>query len=105
MSTQEQASGFLTALFDFSFSRFITVKLIPVLYGLALIVASLGVLAMVGAGFTRGFMSGLFTLILAPLFFLFCAMYIRVILEVMIVLFRIAENVADIADRKAATGG
>jgi hypothetical protein len=40
-------------------------------------------------------------LIVAPLLFLLTAMYLRVTLEVLIVVFRISDNVARIADRSA----
>jgi len=102
MSTQLQPAGFFGALFDFSFSSFITAKLIRVIFGLGLIVVGFGALSMLIAGFSQGFMAGILALILAPLVFLLFAMYLRVVLEVLIVLFRIAENVALIADRKSA---
>jgi len=97
MTTQE--TGFIGALFDFSFSSFITARLIKVIYALGLLMAGLAALFMVTTGFGVGFMTGLGALILAPLMFLFVAMYLRVVMEVLIVVFRISENVAKIADR------
>jgi len=100
MSTQpESSTGFLASLFDFSFAHFITAKLIRVLYALFLILTGLGVLAMLVSGFGQGFGYGIVMLILAPLVFLLAAMYFRVVLEVLIVVFRIAENVEKIAER------
>jgi hypothetical protein len=97
MSTQ--AKGFLGALFDFSFSSFVTARLIRVLYVLGLILAGIGALAMIITGLTQSFLQGVLMLIVAPLFFLLAAMYLRVVLELLIVVFRIAENVERIADR------
>lgn len=99
MSTQLESTGFLASLFDFSFSHFITAKLIRVLYALFLILAGLGVVGMLISGFSQGFAYGVVILILAPLGFLLAAMYFRVLLEVLIVIFRIAENVEKIAER------
>jgi hypothetical protein len=99
MSTPTQGSGFLGALFDFSFSTFITGKLIRILYALGLIVCGLTALSILFAAFSQGFMAGILGLVLAPVMFLFGAMYLRVILEVLMVIFRIAENVQVIANR------
>jgi hypothetical protein len=97
MSTQPESTGFLSSLFDFSFSHFITAKIIRVLYGLFLILAGLGTLVMIVTGFGQSFGYGVVLLILSPLAFLLAAMYFRVVLEVLIVIFRIAENVEKIA--------
>jgi hypothetical protein len=43
-------------------------------------------------------------LIIAPLVFLLSAMYLRVTLEVLIVIFRISDNVARIAESSAPPG-
>ena len=102
MSTQPQSAGFLGSLFDFSFSSFITAKLIPVLYALGLIGCGIAALFMLVTGFAGGFTAGIVALLLAPIMFLFVAMYLRVMLEVLIVVFRIAENVQRIADRPVA---
>ncbi|MCI0433601.1 MAG: DUF4282 domain-containing protein [Gemmatimonadetes bacterium] len=97
MTTQD--TGFLGSLFDFSFSNFITARLIKVLYALGLVVAGLCVMVMLTTAFGYGFMFGLLALLVAPILFLFIAMYMRVIMEVLIVVFRISENVARIADK------
>jgi hypothetical protein len=104
MTTQSQATGFLAALFDFSFSNFITGRLIKILFILGLALGGIGTLMMIATGFTQGFGRGLLMLILAPLFFLLAAMYLRVVLELLIVIFRIAENVDRIANRPASPG-
>jgi len=97
MTTED--TGFIGALFDFSFSTFITAKLIKVIYALGLVIAGLVALLMLVTGFGAGFMTGVGALVLAPLLFLFIAAYMRVVMEVLIVVFRISENVAKIADR------
>jgi hypothetical protein len=99
MSTQIESTGFLGALFDFSFSNFITGRLIKILFALGLLAWGLTALSILLAAFQRGFLTGILGLIFAPLVFLLGAMYLRVVLEIFMVIFRIAENVQRIADR------
>ncbi len=85
--------GFFGSLFDLSFSSLVTTKIIKVLYVLALIVIGLGALALIITGFADSVTSGVLMLVIvAPLFALLYVVYTRVILEVVIVLFRILET-------------
>ena len=94
-----QAKGFFGSLFDYSFSSFVTPRIIKVLYVLATILISLWTLFLDrrrlqrvrGAG-------GAMLLIGGPLFFLFSMIYARVFLELVIVFFRINGNVQEIRD-------
>lgn len=99
MSTEQHQYSFFGSLFDFSFSEFITTRLIRVIYVLGLIMIGIGALIIIAGGFDGGFLSGLMSIVLAGLVSLLGAMYLRVMMELMIVVFRIAENVAKIADR------
>jgi len=94
-----EARGFLGALFDFSFSEFLTPKIIKILYGIGLVLAVIGALVFIGAGFHRGAAAGIIFLIISPLVFLLYALGVRVYLEILIVLFRIAGWVEEIAGR------
>jgi len=95
--------GFFGALFDFTFSEFITTKIIKILYGIALVIAGIGTLGMIvsafsGGPFSRGSVGlGILVLILSPIIFLVYAILSRVWLEFIIVIFRIAENTGEIA--------
>ncbi len=94
------ARGFFESLFDFSFTSLVTTKLIKVLYGLSIAVLALGSLFFVLIAFSASPTAGAFMLIFgAPLFFLLGVCYTRVMLEIMIVLFRIAEHTAEIAQQ------
>lgn len=93
----DEAKGFIGALFDLSFSSFITTKLIKVLYILAMIGAGLEALAVIGVGFARGSMFGLVMLILSPIVFFAIVILARVYMELVMVIFRAAELLADIA--------
>jgi hypothetical protein len=91
---------FFGSLFDFSFTNFITSKIIKLLYGLSILGAAVLAFVVIIAGFARGTGSGVFALLIfAPLVFLLCVIYTRVGLELIIVLFRIAEHIAQIAEQ------
>lgn len=85
--------GFIASLFDFSFTSLVTTRIIKVLYVISMILIGLQALAFTLAAFQVSSGLGLLTLvILAPLGFLFFLAYARVLLEVLIALFRIMEN-------------
>ena len=86
--------GFVSSLFDFSFSSFVTSKLIKLLYVIATTAAGLFALLLVIAGFERSAGLGVLALILAPIAFLLAVAYSRVGLEILIVVFRIEEHLA-----------
>jgi hypothetical protein len=84
--------GFFGSLFDLSFSSLITTSVIKVLYVLTLIGIGLTALGFIVVAFKADTAFGVVTLlILAPLASLFYVIYARVILEFIIVVFRIAE--------------
>jgi len=89
-------AGFLEALFDFSFSQFVTVKLVRVLYVLMLIVAVFAAVAIVVSLFSQGILFGIFSILLAPLGFLLVMVVARVWLEMLVVLFRVADYLREI---------
>ncbi|MBU1706638.1 DUF4282 domain-containing protein [bacterium] len=94
----EQPKGFFGALFDFTFTDFITTKIIKLLYILLLIAVGVGALVAIVTAFGISAWLGLLTLlILAPLGFVIGVICIRVYMEIIIVLFRIAENTNIIA--------
>ena len=98
INTQE-AAGFISSLFDLSFSSFITPKLIKVLFVISIVLAAFGSLFVVMTGFQAGGVFGGLgaLLIVAPLVFFFYVMYARVVMEVLIVIFRCSEYLAEIA--------
>jgi hypothetical protein len=92
--------GFVEALLDFTFASFITEKLIPVLYVLSVIAFGLIALFLIVEAFTFGIAEGILVLlIVAPLYFIISVVYIRVILEFLIVVFRIHDYVREIAEQ------
>jgi uncharacterized protein DUF4282/zinc ribbon protein len=94
----QQAAGFLSSLFDLSFTNFITTKLIKVLFVISIILGAFLALGLILTGFARSAGEGLLMLIIvAPLVFFFYVMAARVQMEVLIVIFRGAEHLEEIA--------
>ncbi|MDZ4198219.1 MAG: DUF4282 domain-containing protein [Kiritimatiellia bacterium] len=99
-----ESKGFISRLFDLSFTEFITTKIIKVLFILGIIGAGIGALFILGAGFaSRSFGGIVLSLILTPVAFLLYVILARVWMETLIVLFRIAENTAKIANGNPTT--
>jgi hypothetical protein len=102
-SFHDKNTGFFSALFDFSFTQFVTSKTIRLLYGLSILLASLLAVFLIIAGFSTHWGIGTLALfIIAPLAFLITVIYGRVFLEIIIVIFRIAEHTAHIAKTTAS---
>lgn len=88
----------MSALFDTSFTSFITTKLVKLAYVIAMLVAAFVALMVVVAGFSMGKLVGLIALVIgAPLVFLAYVIAARITLELLIVVFRMAEHTAEIA--------
>jgi hypothetical protein len=92
--------GFVGSLFDFSFSSFVTPKIIKVLYVLfTLWTALIGITILVIGFRTGGVAGGLFTLIIVePIFLLLTLGIYRVVLEAFMVIFRIYDEMKKIRE-------
>lgn len=88
----EKPNTLVGSLLDFSFTHFVTMRIIPILYIVAIVLAGIGSVIFAFSGFTQGAMSGIFTLIIAPIIFAFYVVMSRIWLEFVVVVFRIAEN-------------
>jgi Domain of unknown function (DUF4282) len=97
-----ELAGRFSSLLDFSFNTFITISIVKILYILGMVGIVLGVLGFIGAGFANGFVSGLVFLIISPIVALLWLLMLRVWLEMIVVIFRIAQNTTVLA--KHATG-
>lgn len=96
----EEPTGFFTTLFDFSFSEFIVPKIIKILFGIGILGAAIMALAFIVNGFHAGVFVGLLMIILSPVFFVIGVILVRVYLEVVMVLFRIADNTTKMVQSK-----
>jgi len=91
-------SGFLQSLFDLSFTEFVTTKIIKLLFVLGVAVCGLGAVMVFFSGLAmKSFFGVLVAFIGAPLAFLVYVLLLRIWLELVIVIFRIAENTTQIA--------
>jgi len=93
--------GFVGSLFDFSFSSFVTPKIIKVLYVLFTVWTALVSLLILIISFrTGGTAAGIFVLIVVvPIYVLLTLGVYRVILEAFMVVFRIYEETKKISER------
>ena len=99
--------GFFAALFDLSFSEFITIRIIKVLFVLAIILAGIAAIGIIIRGFAGPEGSaggGVFALILAPIVFILWVLMARVWLEIIMVIFRIADNTTRMVELKESSG-
>jgi len=96
-----EQKNFIGSIFDFSFSSFITTKLIKFLYGASMVLSAIIAVILIFIGFGYSIVLGIITLlIIAPLVFFVLIIIARVELEIMIVLFTIAENINKIASKE-----
>ena len=101
-----QTSAGVGALFDLSFSRFITISFIKVIYLIGMVGIALGWVALLIGGLQQGviglIVAGIIGFVLAVIYLIF----LRVSLEVIVVIFRIGENTSAIAAAQGvSTGG
>jgi hypothetical protein len=92
--------GFLADLLDFTFTRFITVKWVKLIFIIGIAICALAAVGIglfglitlfTGPGFA-GKLAGLFMIIAAAVGFLFQVIALRIYMELIVVLFRIEEH-------------
>ena len=87
----------LQGLFDFSFRRFVSLKMMKFLYALSILSAGLMALFFIIVGFKTSIWFGIFALLIgAPLIVLLTVVSSRVLLETILIIFRIADHTANI---------
>lgn len=87
----------LRALFNFSFNQWVSPKIMKFLYGLSILSAGLIALFFIIMGFNVSMGFGIFSLFIgAPLIFLLTVIYSRVLLEMILVIFRMADHMTEI---------
>lgn len=88
--------GFFSSLFDFKFDKLITIRVMSFLYTLFVFGAGVWGLLWVLSGVRRGGGGVAFALVVGGVGFLLATVIVRIYLEVVVVLFRILENVQNI---------
>jgi hypothetical protein len=90
--------GFLASLLDPSFTTLVTTRVIKFLYILLLVLVGLGLLGFIVASIASGSAAQIIvSLIVGPLVALIYVIYARVILEVILAIFRLLESNREIA--------
>jgi hypothetical protein len=95
----EDDSTFRSAIFDFSFSRFVAIPIAKVLYVIVFVLATLQAVLLVIAGLLRlsqsyGQFFGMLILLAAPVLFLLTITFARLVLETFVIVFRLREDTA-----------
>src|SRR5690625_3767690 len=100
---------FLRKLFSFRFDNYVIIQVVPVVYGLALVAAVVGLGYLCVEAYFHSVWRGLFyTFVAAPLTFIVIAATLRALLEFYRVMFHIAEHMdslVGIRDTVEALGG
>ena len=92
--SSDEAKGLLRSLFDFSFTSLITTKIIRFVYLLLVVLITLGALGIFLGGLASGTTSGVLTsLIFVPLGYLVYLTLTRMWMEILIVVFRMGDDV------------
>lgn len=93
--------GFIRSLFDFKFESYVTTRILRVLYVLVTVLYSLGALVMFLLLLLRGGTIGVLgAVIVVPLTYIIYLATARVFFEVLMVVFRIGEDVHVIARKR-----
>lgn len=103
---KDSVKFFLCNLFDLRMRIVISVCTLPIVYGLSVLLAGIWVIDLIVAGFAYDWLAGLFWLVvLGPLLFITVITALRVVLELMMAVFRLSmhmevvvEQTGEIAD-------
>lgn len=98
----QETKGLVGLLFDFGFTDFITTKLIKVLYIVGTGLIGIFSLGLMFTSFSQGAATGIIGVVLAPVAFLFGVAFLRVQLELVMVMFRIADSTSAMAADRGA---
>ncbi len=95
-----QNQGSFGLLFDLSFTEFVTTRVVKILFVIGVICAAISGFSFIVAGFGASFIRGLLFLLLSPAVFLIGVVLVRIWCEMVIVIFRIAENTGRLLEQK-----
>jgi hypothetical protein len=107
----ENDSTFRSAIFDFSFSRFVAIPIAKVLYVIVFVLAALEAVVLLIGGLIQisqsygGGLLGLLMLFAAPVLFLLTITLSRLVLETFVIVFRLREDTSalrEIGERSQA---
>ncbi|MBX3142068.1 MAG: DUF4282 domain-containing protein [Trueperaceae bacterium] len=100
------SQSFFSKLFDMSFTQYVTPSIIRIIFVLSIVMAGIAAIGVfTTASTTFGGAGVLLGLLLAVVGFILYVVFARMGLEVVIALFRIAENTRVIADNARRSNG
>jgi hypothetical protein len=85
------AKGFFESLLDFSFREWVTPRSLALIYGLHLLAGLIAAVVFVANGFREATSQGLLMLVVCIVGFFFWTLYVRIVLETLQAIFRIAD--------------
>ena len=91
------AREFLRELFDFQFTTFLTTRMLPGVYGFGILLAAMFVAWFLVLRFRESTVEGLVWLVAAPILFLGLVTALRITLEFVLAVFRVAWYVEQVA--------
>jgi len=94
-----QNKSFFAILFDLSFTIFVTTRIIKFLFVLGVVASGLWAVALFLGFAQRGFFGFLAALIVTPIAFFLGVLASRIYTELLIVMFRIAENTGRLVEQ------
>jgi hypothetical protein len=101
----DQPKAFFASLFDFSFETLIAPRIVKILFILSIALAGLWALFLIVGGFSQSPGSGILMLIIGgPLAFFVSVIYARVVLEIVLAIFRISDNLSKMVDITGRAG-
>lgn len=95
-----QNKSIINMLFDLSFTDFVTTRVIKLLFIIGIVFAAVGTLFLIIGGFGNSTGTGVACLVLSPLVFLVYVLLARIWCEMIIVVFRIAENTGRLVEQE-----
>jgi Domain of unknown function (DUF4282) len=99
-ASHASAKGFLGSLFDFGFNSFVGPKIIKIVYVLIAVLLGLGAVGLLFIAFAESAIFGIVALVvICPLYFLINLALWRILLEVVMAIFRMAEDLRSIRER------
>ena len=102
--SQLEAKGLFAGLFDVSFTTFITLKFLRVIYIVLMVLILLAGLTFLLRGLTQGGGTAVAAIVLVPVFMLLYLVFARISMELIALFFRIGENTSIIAVHLAGGG-
>jgi hypothetical protein len=92
-------NGFFARLFDLSFDHYVTTSVIKVIFIVIVVLQGLSALSFVASAFVANTTAGIITFLIAPIVWFFAVLLTRVWMELLIVIFKIKEDLGVIRAR------